>query len=287
MYNYLTCLLFLTNMNNMKNNMNKEKTLRTILITALVICVIILFIIVCYLFSIIQNLSYINPKDYQVTIDKGTLTEDEYSIFLNILHCAESEINIVYYGNYENINQYKILTHLGMYFGLTNNLSNLMVWTSKEMFLNLDAFKKIQENKIIVDSKVEEALHHIKEGSDRYKLWQISKYIADRITYTHGVYGAVNGLNGEGTCGSYAMLFYKMASRIGIQTYICFGYDGYEKGFHAWNMVVVDDNRYFYDITWYDESYYNYNYKYIHSKTSWSRNFVLNDKWEGAKLNNE
>ena len=79
-------------------------------------------------------------------------------------------------------------------------------------------------------------------------------------------------------CGAYSMLFYKMATRMGIKAFICYGEadNGFYKGYHAWNMVEIGKRTYFYDVTWYDT--FPRMPKYIHSETSWGREYTLNKK---------
>lgn len=247
-----------------------------IVLCLLFILIAIIVIVVAIANNLLSN-NYIDVENYQIIVDNGTLTDNEYTVFLSILSAAESQTNEIKYSG--DINKEKLITHLGLYYGKIDNLSKLLSWTSSTIILNLDIFEEFQENKIIVEARVDEALNHIKEGSDRYKLQQISKYIANRIVYTDGIHDPICALNGEGVCSTYAILFYKMASRLGIQAYICFGYD--ENEYHAWNMVELKGNIYYYDVTRFDNIVYNY--IYIYNKTSWGRNFVLNNKWEGAK----
>jgi transglutaminase/protease-like cytokinesis protein 3 len=82
-------------------------------------------------------------------------------------------------------------------------------------------------------------------------------------------------LESGGACGAFSMLFYKMAIRLGVETHICCGeYTdvlGKTTG-HAWNMVKIDGNIYYYDATHYDNTYLT---KYIHSKTPWGRKYEI------------
>ena len=121
-------------------------------------------------------------------------------------------------------------------------------------------------------------LSMLKEGSDRFKLFQIAAYLAERIEYDEAFREPLDGLNGSGVCATNAMLFYKAASRLGIKTYICYGY---ANGFHAWNMVELEGASYFYDVTWFDSE--NYDFQYLHSPAGWDRDYALNDIWEGIK----
>lgn len=215
----------------------------------------------------------IDIKDYPVTLDMGTMTPAEQKAFLDILTAAENGENMVPYE--PGISMEKILTHLELYFGTENDFYKLFGWTPTHIVLYLDVFESCEQNKIPVEARVDELLATLKEGSDEFKLFQISAYIAERITYTDGARESVEGLNGNGVCSTYALLFYKAASRLGIQTYLCFGYAG--GGSHAWNMVMLDGEEYFYDVTWFDTEVYDF--RYLHSTTSWDRDFVLNNAW--------
>lgn len=233
--------------------------------------IIIIFILLLVIISKSMFVPSIDINEYPVYIDYGTLTQYEQIVFDKILLAVKAGNDRVDYDG--DINCKKILTHLGLYYGSMENINGLIGWGDGYMFLYLDKFEELEKNKIIIDARVDEAIMNIKEGSERYKLLQISRYISNRIAYTDGYYGTINGLNGNGVCSAYAMLFYKMASRLCIQTYICYGYTSGE--YHAWNMVVLDGKKYYYDITWYDTL--PRIFWYLHSSSGWNRNYDLNN----------
>lgn len=216
-------------------------------------------VILCIVLSAIPKTA---PTLYATT-DKGTLTLAEYSTFNEILNAVENGRDSVPY--HVPVDHYRILSHLGLYYGTMDGISGLYCLTDSKIILRLDEFQKFREHKIFMDARVDEALSHIRDGTDRYKLWQISRYIAKRLTYT----------DGEVMCLDYAMLFYKMATRLGIECYICFGYaDG---KYHAWNMVEMEGGQYHYDITWYD-TWMRYA-GFLHAP-GWGRTYQLNNLWE-------
>lgn len=215
----------------------------------------------------------IRVTDYTDTIDMGTMTTEEQKLFLDILDAVEKGIDKVPHGG--NVNLYRIMTHLGMHYGSEERIDKLFVWTKTELLLHLDVFTSYELNKVVIDARVEEMLSTLKEGSNRFKLFQISAYLSERIVYDEAFREPLDGLNGNGVCSTYAMLFYKAASRLGIKTYICYGY---ANGYHAWNMAEVDGKPYFYDVTWFDSE--GYDFSYLHSDASWGRTFALNDCWE-------
>ena len=200
----------------------------------------------------------INPADYPERLDYGTLTTAEQDAFNDILSAVADGQPVVRCD--EHINHYKVLTHLGMYYGTLGGVGRLFVMVNGNIHLNLNAFPEYEQKRTEVNAMVAEALPHIREGSDRFKLWQIARYIA-----THNDYGQ------DFRCGEYAILFYKIASRLGIQTYLCFGFSGDD--LHVWNMA----NGYFYDVTWFDNTQ---GHHYIHSRNQWGRCSAINDMWE-------
>lgn len=220
----------------------------------------------------------INIANYETNVDVGVMTLEEQEVFLSILDAVENQKEKISYD--KNVNLCRIMTHIGMYYGSTEHVNKLIMFNDEYIVLDLDEFAEREHNKVLVEARIDEMLSTLKEGSDKFKLFQISIYLAERIVYTTGVREPIDGLNGKGVCATYAMLFYKAASRLGIPAYICYGYA--DDGYHAWNMVEIDGKQYFYDLTWFDSGIYNF--IYLHSTSSWKRNFILNDKWEGAKI---
>lgn len=216
----------------------------------------------------------IHVADYPESIDMGSMTPENQKLFLDILDAVENGENRVSY-NCTMDDLYSVITHLGYHYGSEKYACDMFDIYETELALNLDSFEHLERNKAVVDARVDEMLSTLKEGSDRFKLFQIAAYIAERITYTDGVVETVDGLNGNGVCVTYSILFYKAASRLGIQTYICYGKIG--EGYHAWNMVELDGERYFYDVTWYDTE--GYDFQYLHCPDSWERKFILNNVW--------
>lgn len=229
----------------------------------IILLVIIVFLVVCVPQPIDLD-NYPKQRDY------GTLTAEEQKLFDAIIAAAEAGQEIVRFN--EETNKHRLCSHLGLYYG-DIRANALVTMLNNDAQLHIDFFRELEKSRIIVESRVDEALLNMKEGSDRYKLLQISRYIADRITYTDGIWKPVDGLNGHGVCYTYSLLFYKMATRLGITCYMCYGYTA--NGYHAWNMVVLDGKQYFYDVTWFDDVVYDF--CYLHSKTAWGREYELNE----------
>lgn len=201
----------------------------------------------------------IDPADYPQQVDYGTLNDAEREAFDAILAAAARGEPVVRWG--KPINHYKLLTHLGMYFGKLDGVGRLFVVVNGDFRLNLEAFGAFERNRAEVDTLAEQGLRHIREGSDRYKLRQIARYLADRFRYCE-----------DFRCGAYGILFYKMAARLGIESYLCFGFAG--ENLHVWNCA---GGRY-YDVTWLSAGG-----QYLQSPTAWGRTFALNDLWAGLE----
>lgn len=219
-----------------------------------------------WLLSVLIQPQYIDLEP--TAPDQGTLSKDEYETFRSIIGGAEQ---LEHSGD-----PCRLITHLGMYYG--NIESEILPVSGDTITVNREVRERLEQERVILDTRIEEAVRNIRDGSDRCKLRQIARYISRRMTYSPNSGNALDGLNGEGVCLDYAMLFYKMATRIGIQTYICFGYTGEE--YHAWNMVEIDGKQYFYDVTRYDSLPLP---MYLHNPANWGRSCVLNDLWKGAK----
>ena len=231
------------------------------------------FIILSMIITNIQHMIRIDLNDYPVAVDYGVLTEKQIDVFNDILEAVENNNEVIRIPELSYKEQHEIYTHLVLYYGATH-IPILVLWGDGIAELKLESFKELSDQKIIVDARVDEALSTMNEGSDRYKLKQISKYIAKKIKYTKGYKDMINASNGKGVCYGYAMLFYKMATRLGIETYICYGY---AIEYHAWNMVVLDGKEFFYDVTWYDSNAYFP--IFLHSRNSWFRTYQLDNEY--------
>lgn len=216
----------------------------------------------------------IRVADYPESVDMGSMTPENQKLFLDILDAvAKREERVPYNGTVDEL--YSVITHLGYYYGSEKYACDLFDIYETELVLNLESFEHLEYNKAVVDARVDEMLSMLKEGSDQFKLFQIAAYLTERIDYTPDFVEVVDGLNGNGVCVTYAMLFYKAASRLGIQTYICYGQ--IDEAYHAWNLVDLDGEYYFYDVTWFDTG--GYDFQYLHSTDSWGRYFILNNVW--------
>ena len=238
----------------------------------LAILFILLAVILILLCVAIFEVERVDLKNYPTTIDYGTLSEQEIVVFLDILNAVENGVSSVQYDG--EINKCKILTHFGLYYGSMENICSLFDWSETKIYLHLDSFQQHKEMKIVIDARVDEAVLNFVKGSDRFMLWQICNYLSARITYTDGVRDTISALNGEGVCCTYAMLFYKMATRLGIKAYICYGYAG---EYHSWNAVELNGTLYHYDVTFYDSILHDY--RYLHSADSWGREYQINNLW--------
>lgn len=206
------------------------------------------------------------PKPVEVIdyTDYGTLTAAEQGVFRDILSAVEAGETVVYCE--EEPDRHRLMTHLAMYYGQLYDFGGMYVTVNGNIHLNLTEFEALMENRHRLTEAVQKAAKHIWQGSERFKLFQIARYIVKNYAYSDHF-----------RCGDYAVLFYHIANSLGIEAYICFGYAG--DGYHAWNMVVLNGKPYYYDLTFYDSTR---SVGYLHSDDQWGRVSALNDIWAGT-----
>jgi transglutaminase/protease-like cytokinesis protein 3 len=215
----------------------------------------------------------INLANYPIEMDYGMLNSEQMKAMDNILMACEvggagAEIPVLTQKEFD-----EVVTHIGMHFGDEGICKNIALKRQNAAVVNLTRYAQAKAHKAELDKWIEDALSQLNEGTTEYKLEQIAKYIANNARYEYGTNNPLDLVDDGAMCGAYSMLFYKMATRIGVQAYICYGEadNGLYKGFHAWNMV----DGHFYDITFYDSTR---NPKYLHSETPWCREYKLNEK---------
>lgn len=144
-----------------------------------------------------------------------------------------------------------------------------------------------QESKSMIeqaDAKVEEILSKIIKPnySDFDKVKAVHDYLVLNVEYDLDVYNEVNKdplsytiygtvFNGIATCDGYARTVNSMLGKLGIESYYVTGYVE-NGGYHAWNLVKIDNEYYYLDATWNDpigtdEDYIQYDYFLLDKKT--------------------
>lgn len=218
----------------------------------------------------------INLANYKTSIDYGILSLPQREAFDNILcACKERKTSTII----PTLSQKEfdgVIANFSLYFGNADISKNLAIMRQNTAIIYLDVYDQAVAHKSELDSWVDGAIASLSEGTVEDKLKQIMQCIAKNSKYKVPSSNPLDLLKDGAICGAYAMLFYKMASRIGIKTFICIGEadNGSYKGAHAWNMVKINEQNFFYDPTWYDSS--SRNNKYVHSSTAWDREYVLN-----------
>lgn len=229
--------------------------------TAIVVLLVILTAVSIYSLT----MDKIDLTEYETSIDYGSLTAEQIEVMDTILRCSANTIEQKL--TYDEFNE--VIDHIGLYFGTNLAHMNVALWRPGYAEVNTELLRSLESDKAVLDTKIDNAVSKMYEGSDRFKLQQISDYIAKTVKYSCSIddIEPLSGLAGKGSCMTYSMLFYKMATRVGIQAYICYG-DADGKP-HAWNMAIIDGEQYFYDVTWYDNVVPDL--RYIYSRTAWGR----------------
>lgn len=110
-----------------------------------------------------------------------------------------------------------------------------------------------------VDRKVEDILRGISAtASDYEKAKYVYETLASTVTYQEGSQNNQNILsvfiNGVTVCQGYASAAQYLLSQLGVTCTIVIGTAS--GGPHAWNLVCLDGNYYYMDVTWGSSSYH-------------------------------
>ena len=220
----------------------------------------------------------INLADYATKVDYGTLNKYQRKAMDNILMACEmgaagAEIPRLTQREFD-----EVVSHIGLHFGSDDICKNIALKRGDDAVVNLEVYKQAKEHKAKLDKWIDSAISKLNEGTTEYKLEQIAKCIADHARYSYGSSNPLELLGEGAMCGAYAMLFYKMATRIAVETFICYGYAeaGDTVGAHAWNMVALPAGTRFYDICFYDSTCRSG--KWLGSPDGWGRSYSLNGK---------
>ena len=119
--------------------------------------------------------------------------------------------------------------------------------------ITLEEFNETKEEVVKI---VEEIIP--KDVGDREKVKIVNKYIKKILRYDYSYendffYSALK--EGKATCLGYATLAKLFFDELGLESYIVDGYvsDAYDgDGYHAWNIVKIDDKWHHIDITYND-----------------------------------
>jgi transglutaminase/protease-like cytokinesis protein 3 len=222
-----------------------------------------------------QNKKKIDPAKYpKRKTDYGTMNARQRNAFDCILAACENGNDTADIPAMTQAEFDSVVSHIGLHFGSDDICKNIALKRGNTAAVNLAIYEQAKAHKAELDARIDKALASMHEGTRADKLAQVCKWIANNGGYAYGTNDPLDLLNGGAMCGAYSMLFYKMATRLDIKAYICYGEadNGKQKGFHAWNMA----DGYFYDPTFYDGGVRNS--KYLRSKTAWGRAYKLNER---------
>lgn len=119
------------------------------------------------------------------------------------------------------------------------------------------------------NTTVELALSGITEDMSEFEIeLYLHDYLANKVAYTleatyaHDAYGAL--VEGKAVCEGYARAFQYLLMQAGIPSYVVTGESKGEA--HAWNLVKIDGEYYYVDLTWDDQGNDNF-YAYFNVTT--------------------
>lgn len=141
-----------------------------------------------------------------------------------------------------------------------------------------------------VDKKVSEIIEGLELGdkTDFEKTAAIHDYICDNVEYeaenterdaVRTAYGAL--IEGKAVCQGYSVSLYRLLLEAGIDNRIIFGEglpgDG-TSGPHSWNIIQLDDEYYYIDVTW-DDTLRSYDYFMVPSESSFEEDHIADKSY--------
>lgn len=217
-----------------------------------------------------------NPNSRSVNITRQAkvyLTEEE--LFKDIIKAVQNnKLEII--GNYKNLQEFNNLSNykeiadamLCKSWELTNFIPHSVIYT--HVYITHDEFdiiytydEKLKELYSGVKEKAEQIIEQIikPDMSDYEKIKAIHDYLVVNTEYDYDnylsdtlsdesflAYGVL--INGIGVCSGYSEAFYILSNMVGID---CLMVEGEANdGNHGWNMVRIDGQIKYIDVTWDD-----------------------------------
>lgn len=117
------------------------------------------------------------------------------------------------------------------------------------------------EEEIFVENQLKQVEAEINDSSISEKIVTINDFICSYLSYdndhndsSYNAYGALK--NKKAVCQSYSLLFYRLATDLGIKNRIMAGHFTLndDSTRHGWNIISIDGIIYHIDTTYYDDS---------------------------------
>lgn len=149
-----------------------------------------------------------------------------------------------------------------------------------------------------VNEKVREIIAGLElDGkTDFEKIAAIHDYICDNVEYevsekggesVRSAYGAL--IKGHAVCQGYSVSLYRLLLEAGIDNRIIYGQglagDG-STGLHSWNIIELNDEYYYIDVTW-DDVGHNYKYFMVPAETGFEEDHLADDSYGGDFFSKE
>lgn len=118
--------------------------------------------------------------------------------------------------------------------------------------------EEIKRNQILIDESVERCLSGISDDADDYtKVKYLYDYIVLNTDYNKNTENDQNicsvFINQESVCAGYAKAFQYLLQQCKIEAVLVLGHSFEES--HAWNLVKLDGEYYYFDVTWGDPQF--------------------------------
>lgn len=142
-----------------------------------------------------------------------------------------------------------------------------------------------------VDEKVGQIIESLEldEKTDYEKITAIHDYICDNVDFeaaekggdtVRTAYGAL--IEGKAVCQGYSVSLYRLLLEAGIDNRIIFGKglsETGESGAHTWNIIELNDDYYYIDVTW-DDVGSQYKYFMVPAESGFENSHIADESYD-------
>ena len=206
--------------------------------------------------TIWQNVGALMDGNTKIAFQKNnSISEEKFQTAWDALVLDKPEIF------YVDTNNLTLVTKKTIYFGVSNNVYTLQPKDDKMYYISPFSSRADIDTATSQIDKVVSEVKNIASGTRFDKVKLVHDYIIDNVSYDQNndpdnsnIYGAL--VKKTAVCEGYASAFKYILDQLGIPCLSVYG-DGIDSNgsskSHAWNYVLMDDNKWYaVDTTWDD-----------------------------------
>ncbi|MCQ2526114.1 MAG: hypothetical protein MJ130_05050 [Lachnospiraceae bacterium] len=242
-----------------------KKTINRKYIIGIIISVIVVVLVIVLIKFVISASGHQNNIS-----ESGDEVHDIVNELSYNLDAGKTTIDI-YSKNYDNvIHAIELLYDDPEYFWLSRDYSIVTIKGFQRISFSV-YYPEYKDMLVEIDKSANAIIDGIdKNVSDYEKIKWVHDELCSRITYIstdsedeHNIYGAL--VKGRAVCEGYAKSFDYILKKLGFET-IYFSGTSVKDGIsipHSWNGVYIDDELYYFDVTWDDSDDNIISYSYF------------------------